>query len=40
VLVVDDCETNQAVAAGLLRACDVDVVLADSGEAALSNASR
>jgi signal transduction histidine kinase/ActR/RegA family two-component response regulator len=36
VLVVDDCETNQAVAAGLLRACDVDVVLADSGEAALT----
>ncbi len=35
VLVVDDCETNQAVAAGLLRACDVEVVLADSGEAAL-----
>ena len=36
VLVVDDCETNQAVAAGLLRACDVEVVLADSGEAALT----
>ena len=35
VLVVDDCETNRAVAAGLLRACDVDVALADSGEAAL-----
>ncbi|MBL4539731.1 MAG: response regulator, partial [Oceanicaulis sp.] len=35
VLVVDDCETNQAVAAGLLRACDVEVVLANSGEAAL-----
>lgn len=36
VLVVDDCETNQVVAAGLLRACEVEVVLADSGEAALT----
>ena len=35
VLVVDDCETNQTVAAGLLRACDVDVSLAGDAQTAL-----
>ncbi len=35
ILVVDDCETNQTVAAGLLRACDVEVSLAGDAQTAL-----
>ena len=35
VLVVDDCDTNQTVAAGLLRACEVDVSLAGDAQTAL-----
>ena len=38
VLVVDDCETNQTVAAGLLRACEVDVSLARDAQSALEQA--
>jgi CheY-like chemotaxis protein len=37
ILVVDDCETNQTVAAGLLRACDVDVSLAGDARTALEH---
>ncbi len=37
ILVVDDCETNQTVAAGLLRACDVDVSLAGDAQTALEH---
>ena len=37
ILVVDDCETNQTVAAGLLRACDVDVSLAGDAATALEH---
>ncbi|WP_440959292.1 ATP-binding protein [Oceanicaulis sp. LC35] len=37
ILVVDDCETNQTVAAGLLRACDVEVSLAGDARAALDH---
>lgn len=35
ILVVDDCDTNQTVAAGLLRACEVQVSLAGDAQAAL-----
>ena len=40
ILVVDDCETNQTVAAGLLRACDVEVSLAGDAQTALDHCQR
>jgi len=38
VLVVDDCDTNREVAAGLLKACNVNVVLAANGDEAITQA--
>lgn len=40
ILVVDDCDTNQTVAAGLLRAFDVQVSLAGHAQAALDLSSE
>ena len=40
ILVVDDCDTNQTVAAGLLRACEVQVSLAGDAQAALDLSSE